>query len=75
MFAYISGYFLFFFFRWVNRKDPGGKNIFAGGFLGLDNIGIFDRSKPLPTGGNLEQVLGVHVVSYFVVKMGGWCCN
>ena len=44
------------FVRWVNRKDPEGKNIFAGGFLGLDNIGVFDRSKPLPTGGFLEQV-------------------
>ena len=36
---------------WVNRKDAEGKHIFGGGFLGLDNIGIFDRSKPLPTGG------------------------
>ena len=45
-----------FLLRWVNRKDPDGKNLFAGGFLGLDNIGIFDRSKPLPTGGALEQV-------------------
>lgn len=40
---------------WVNRKDPHGKNIFSGGFLGLDNIGVFDRSKPLPTGGQLNQ--------------------
>lgn len=40
---------------WVNRKDAEGKNIFGGGFLGLDNIGVFDRSKPLPTGGHLEQ--------------------
>ncbi|GIX00497.1 MAG: glucosidase [Pirellulaceae bacterium] len=40
---------------WVNRKDPDGKNIFTGGFLGLDNIGVFDRSKPLPTGGVLRQ--------------------
>ena len=40
---------------WVNRKDPSGKNIFAGGFLGLDNIGLFDRSRPLPGGGTLEQ--------------------
>ena len=37
-------------FRWINRKDLEGRNIFTGGFLGLDNIGIFDRSKPLPTG-------------------------
>ena len=40
---------------WVNRKDRCGKNIFEGGFLGLDNIGVFDRSAPLPTGGHLEQ--------------------
>jgi hypothetical protein len=40
---------------WVNRKDPHGKNVFQGGFLGLDNIGVFDRSAPLPTGGHLEQ--------------------
>jgi hypothetical protein len=40
---------------WVNRKDAEGNNIFEGGFLGLDNIGVFDRSKPLPTGGHLEQ--------------------
>ncbi|HEY8515567.1 MAG TPA: glucosidase [Candidatus Binatia bacterium] len=43
---------------WVNRKDPRGKNVFEGGFLGLDNIGVFDRSKPLPTGGSLEQADG-----------------
>ncbi|MCA9523607.1 MAG: glucosidase, partial [Myxococcales bacterium] len=40
---------------WVNRKDIAGNNIFQGGFLGLDNIGVFDRSKPLPTGGHLDQ--------------------
>ena len=40
---------------WVNRKDTEGKNIFQGGFLGLDNIGVFDRSAPLPTGGHIEQ--------------------
>jgi len=40
---------------WVNRKDSEGKNVFQGGFLGLDNIGVFDRSAPLPTGGHLEQ--------------------
>ncbi|HLQ38484.1 MAG TPA: glucosidase, partial [Planctomycetota bacterium] len=43
---------------WVNRKDLEGKHIFSGGFLGLDNIGVFDRSKPLPTGGHLEQADG-----------------
>ena len=40
---------------WVNRKDAEGNNLFSGGFLGLDNIGVFDRSKPLPTGGFLQQ--------------------
>src|SRR6266699_100882 len=40
---------------WLNRKDSEGKNVFQGGFLGLDNIGVFDRNKPLPTGGHLEQ--------------------
>jgi Mannosylglycerate hydrolase MGH1-like glycoside hydrolase domain len=43
---------------WVNRKDPAGRNAFEGGFLGLDNIGVFDRSAPLPTGGYLEQADG-----------------
>ena len=43
---------------WVNRKDRAGRNIFEGGFLGLDNIGVFDRSSPLPTGGHLEQADG-----------------
>lgn len=43
---------------WVNRKDPSGHNVFAGGFLGLDNIGVFDRSAQLPTGGSLEQADG-----------------
>ena len=43
---------------WVNRKDADGHNVFEGGFLGLDNIGVFDRSAPLPTGGYLEQADG-----------------
>ncbi len=43
---------------WVNRKDPDDRNLFAGGFLGLDNIGVFDRSHPLPGGGTLEQADG-----------------
>ena len=43
---------------WVNRKDRSGSNLFEGGFLGLDNIGVFDRSAPLPTGGYLEQADG-----------------
>ena len=55
--------------RWVNRKDPNGKNIFSGGFLGLDNIGIFDRSRPLPTGGELEQADGTAWMAFFCVTM------
>ena len=43
---------------WVNRKDAQGRNIFQGGFLGLDNIGVFDRSTPLPTGGYINQADG-----------------
>ena len=40
---------------WVNRKDEEGNNVFEGGFLGLDNIGVFDRSKPLPSGARVDQ--------------------
>ena len=50
---------------WVNRKDPGGNNIFSGGFLGLDNIGVFDRSAPLPTGGHLEQADGTAWMAFY----------
>jgi hypothetical protein len=50
---------------WVNRKDPSGRNVFAGGFLGLDNIGIFDRSSPLPTGGSLEQADGTAWMAFY----------
>jgi len=46
---------------WVNRKDADGHNVFQGGFLGLDNIGVFDRSAPLPTGGHLGQADGTAV--------------
>jgi hypothetical protein len=53
---------------WVNRKDPEGRNVFQGGFLGLDNIGVFDRSAPLPTGGHLEQSDGT-------AWMGMYCLN
>jgi len=53
---------------WVNRKDAEGKNIFQGGFLGLDNIGVFDRSRPLPTGGRIEQ-------SDATSWMGMYCLN
>jgi len=54
---------------WVNRKDADGKNIFGGGFLGLDNIGVFDRSKPLPTGGQLEQADGTAWMAFFCNTM------
>jgi hypothetical protein len=54
---------------WVNRKDPHGKNLFSGGFLGLDNIGVFDRSAPLPTGGHLEQADGTAWVALFCQNM------
>lgn len=54
---------------WVNRKDSEGKNIFQGGFLGLDNIGVFDRSAPLPTGGYLEQSDGTSWMGMFSVNM------
>jgi len=53
---------------WINRKDAEGKNIFQGGFLGLDNIGVFDRSAPLPTGGHIEQ-------SDATSWMGMYCLN
>lgn len=53
---------------WVNRKDAEGRNIFQGGFLGLDNIGVFDRSQPLPTGGHMEQADGT-------AWMGMYCLN
>jgi hypothetical protein len=54
---------------WVNRKDPEGKNLFAGGFLGLDNIGVFDRSQPLPTGGHLEQADGTAWMAFYCATM------
>jgi hypothetical protein len=54
---------------WVNRKDPSGKNIFGGGFLGLDNIGVFDRSAPLPTGGHLEQADGTAWMAFYCQNM------
>jgi hypothetical protein len=54
---------------WVNRKDAEGNNLFGGGFLGLDNIGIFDRSKPLPTGGHLEQADGTAWMAFFCGTM------
>jgi hypothetical protein len=54
---------------WLNRKDPSGRNIFSGGFLGLDNIGIFDRSAPLPTGGYLEQADGTAWMAFYSLAM------
>ena len=54
---------------WVNRKDRFGKNLFEGGFLGLDNIGVFDRSAPLPTGGHLEQADGTAWMGLFCQNM------
>lgn len=54
---------------WVNRKDRAGKNVFEGGFLGLDNIGVFDRSAPLPTGGYLEQADGTAWMCLFCENM------
>jgi len=54
---------------WLNRKDRSGKNAFEGGFLGLDNIGVFDRSSPLPTGGYLEQADGTAWMALFSLNM------
>ena len=54
---------------WVNRKDADGKNIFQGGFLGLDNIGVFDRSKELPTGGHIEQADGTSWMAMYCLNM------
>jgi hypothetical protein len=54
---------------WVNRKDSEGRNVFQGGFLGLDNIGVFDRSKPLPTGGFIEQADGTGWMAMYCLNM------
>ncbi len=54
---------------WINRKDRSGRNVFSGGFLGLDNIGIFDRSAPLPTGGHLDQSDGTSWMAFFALMM------
>ena len=54
---------------WVNRKDNDGNHVFGGGFLGLDNIGVFDRSKPLPTGGQLEQADGTAWMAFYCATM------
>jgi len=54
---------------WVNRKDVEGKNVFEGGFLGLDNIGLFNRSEPLPTGGTLEQADSTAWMAFYCLQM------
>jgi hypothetical protein len=54
---------------WVNRKDAEGRNVFQGGFLGLDNVGVFDRSAPLPTGGHLEQADGTAWMAMYCLNM------
>ena len=54
---------------WINRKDPEGRNLFAGGFLGLDNIGVFDRSAELPTGGHLDQADGTAWMAFYCQNM------
>jgi len=56
-------------FRWVNRKDQGGHNVFEGGFLGLDNIGVFNRSEALPTGGTLRQADGTAWMAFYCLNM------
>jgi len=70
--AFLEGQFhklLMNFTWWVNRKDEAGRNIFAGGFLGLDNIGVFDRSAPLPMGGSIEQADGTSWMATFCLDM------
>lgn len=57
------------FTSWVNRKDVEGRNIFQGGFLGLDNIGVFDRSRPLPTGGHINQADGTSWMAMYCLNM------
>jgi len=54
---------------WVNRKDPQGRNVFAGGFLGLDNVAVFDRSAELPTGGHLDQADGTAWMAFYCQNM------
>ncbi|HVQ29368.1 MAG TPA: glucosidase [Vicinamibacteria bacterium] len=67
--ARVFGKLLLNFTWWVNRKDEDGHNLFAGGFLGLDNIGVFDRSQPLPTGGHLEQADGTAWMAFYSATM------
>ena len=65
MFQRLGTYYVW----WLNRKDATGSNLFQGGFLGLDNIGVFDRSKPLPTGGHIEQSDGTAWMGVFCLDM------
>ncbi|NDD28684.1 MAG: glucosidase [Proteobacteria bacterium] len=65
----VFGKLMMNFTWWVNRKDRAGRNVFEGGFLGLDNIGVFDRSSPLPTGGYLEQADGTAWMVLFAQTM------
>jgi hypothetical protein len=69
--SYAFSKLLINFTWWVNRKDVNGNNAYEGGFLGLDNIGVFDRSAPLPTGGNLEQADG----TAWMVFLASRCCG
>jgi hypothetical protein len=70
--SFLEGVFhklLLNFTWWVNRKDAEGMNIFEGGFLGLDNIGVFDRSAPLPTGGHIEQSDGTSWMAMYALNL------
>jgi len=67
--ARVFGKLLLNFTWWVNRKDAHGHNLFSGGFLGLDNIGVFDRSQALPTGGHLEQADGTAWMAFYSATM------
>jgi hypothetical protein len=70
--AFLEGIFhklLLNFTWWVNRKDVEGRNVFQGGFLGLDNISLFDRSKPLPTGGRIDQSDGTAWMAFYCLEM------
>lgn len=66
---YCFGKLMLNFNWWVNRKDPEGNNLFHGGFLGLDNIGVFDRSSELPTGGHIEQADGTAWMAFYSMQM------
>lgn len=70
--AFIEGIFhklLLNFTWWINQKDAEGRNVFQGGFLGLDNISVFDRSKPLPTGGHIDQSDATAWMAFYCVMM------